>query len=102
MVAMMKKNYERSDILEHKIDVHRLRYHSDEDEADIMAVRALGHMGEPIQGLNDFLIRTSKCNEDPQGDIEPTYGNLLNDHHSSYWRAWHNNKLDKKLKRMPK
>lgn len=94
LTELIRLNKNRVEESQAKIDMTKIRFHSQEDEADILAVKALKRINVSPNGLNDFLTKEDSC-----GDLtnEPEYGTLLDSHHSDCWRAWRNTKLFSEL-----
>jgi hypothetical protein len=101
LMALMRKNKHEMQSVKKILDVDQLRFYSHEDEADISAVKILHAMGKTPRGLNNFLIKSikSECNAILENGEEPIYGIMLDDHHSSCWRKWRNNKLYESLQK---
>jgi hypothetical protein len=95
--SLMKLNIDRLRTVESSLDMTRVRINSNEDEADILAIRALAKINVGPKSLNEFLTKDDSC---PAFGIseEPEYGILIDPHHSDCWRAWRNQKLSLELK----
>ncbi|HTE54618.1 MAG TPA: M48 family metalloprotease [Kofleriaceae bacterium] len=76
-------------------DTTSLRYYSTEEAADDSTVPVLAGMGLPPDGVGDFFITLvpaegqAECAERLGRDEVPPYGDLIDEHHASCWRAYH-------------
>ncbi|MCK5883571.1 MAG: M48 family metalloprotease [Bacteriovoracaceae bacterium] len=82
--------------IEDEVDFNSVRFYTNEDHADEVAVQVLASSDISIRGFNDFLVGAdTEC--DYEDDIEPEYGTLDDSHHSSCWRAYRNVLFEKSL-----
>jgi hypothetical protein len=75
----------------------QLRYFSTEEAADDSSVSTMTEIGREPRALGDFFVKLAytpagqtTCNGQIAAGTTPHYGeNLVDDHHSSCWRAFH-------------
>lgn len=85
--AVVKINQDRMSKFETVINPKRLRFYSNEDEADELAVKILHHLNIPLSSYNKFLTQGETCSS------SPSYGTLQDPHHSGCWRVVRNNRI---------
>lgn len=88
------------------MDVSKIRFYSNEEQADDIAHAALLRGGEDPRSLASFIrlnLMTPKardaCDATLASGAEPAYGSLHNRHHARCWRRWHSDRLIAFLKR---
>ena len=75
----------------------KLRYYSTEEAADDSSVSVMTEIGREPRALGDFFVKLgyspaaqTTCNGQLASGTVPHYGeDLVDDHHSSCWRAYH-------------
>lgn len=77
--------------------LYQIRHNTSEDFADRIGIEILQNISIGANSLNQFLIRNiadTECMAQLDRNEEPAYGTLIiNEHHSSCWRAWRNQNL---------
>lgn len=95
LTSIRNKKYQDYLYLSRKLSAPQLRFITEEDEADIRAIRLLLEKGVTnIESYVDYLLvelnskDQIRCKDDLSKGREPNYGPLTRPHHSECWRIW--------------
>jgi hypothetical protein len=89
-------------------DITSLRYFSSEEAADDSTVPVLRDMQLPVDGIGQFFRgllpepARSQCNALIEAGTTPPYGDLVDEHHATCWRADHVKALAARPYRAPR
>jgi hypothetical protein len=89
--------------IESRWDMSRVRFFSDEDEADNFSLRASKAKHKNTEALVNFLLgllpvgERQSCEEMIQHGQVPPFGSLADDHHSECYRIWRIRALARKM-----
>ena len=101
LLELSEKDLENAREIHHLINGDTIRYLSEEDEADLFMLLVMGDsikhevlFGPEEKSATEIV---NKCVDYIEQSGEPYYGRLNDDHHSSCWRLWRNEKIRKEL-----
>ncbi len=84
-------------------DITTLRYFSTEEAADDRTVPVLRRAGLPADGMAQFMVNRAlspasqdECKAILLSGATPSYGDLIDEHHGTCWRAFHVRELAKR------
>lgn len=105
LISLRNESFDKYSTLSRKLSAPQLRYHSEEDIADITAVEILLKDGKEnlLDYMNYLLAELSttqqiRCKDDLEKGREPDYGPLNRPHHSECWRIWRALQMEKTYK----
>lgn len=103
--VMRNLRYQKYLNLSRKLSAPQLRFFTEEDTADVVAIHLLLRAGRKnMMGHLDYLLtylptdKQLRCYDDLQNNREPDYGALNTEHHDECWRIWRARELEEKLK----
>ncbi len=89
--------------LSRELSAPQLRFQTNEDVADVMAVNLLLDMGKKnVASRLEYLLAGSptvkqiRCKDDLEKNREPDYGPLNKKHHDECWRIWRAQKIEQR------
>lgn len=103
--VMRNLRYQKYLNLSRKLSAPQLRFFTEEDTADVVAIHILMRAGKKnMMGHLDYLLtylpteKQLRCYDDLKNNREPDYGALNTEHHGECWRIWRARELEEKIK----